>query len=132
VICISRIDAMSQAFLRWAYQNRRSSPSNRGFPTIGYSLVDGQQVTPDELEHVIELLHHRGLIDEPVSFGEPQPNPAELTSDGFSCVLDYNADVQKWKAGSLMTYVNSRSSLQGTRTRSRHSARTSTAAWSWC
>lgn len=103
---MNRIDAVSQAFLQWSYQNRRTSPPNHGFLTNRESLVNGQQVTPDELEDVVELLHQRGLVDGPVSFGEPQPNPAELTPDGFSCVLDYDADVQKWKASRLVTYVN--------------------------
>ncbi|MGD9531790.1 MAG: hypothetical protein AB7I38_18940 [Dehalococcoidia bacterium] len=106
MIYMDRTNAVSQAFLRWAHRNRRSQPPNAWFLKAPESAVDGRQVDADELEEVLELLLHRGLIEGPKGFTEYVPNPAELTREGVMCVVDHGADVQRWNAGNGMSYIN--------------------------
>ena len=106
MIQMDRTNAVSQAFLRWAHRNRRDSSPNAQFLEAPDSTVEGQQVAADELEDVLELLLHRGLIDGPMTFTQHLPDPVELTRDGVVCVIDDDGDVQRWNAGKRMSYIN--------------------------
>ena len=79
---------------------------NARFLDAAESEVGGEQVTPDELENVLELLLHRGLIQGAMSWAEHVPDPATLTSAGVMCVADHDADVQRWNASRSMSYIN--------------------------
>jgi hypothetical protein len=108
---MSRANAVSQAFLRWRYGNRRGM--NEDFLDAEESVVASQQVAVDELDEIVELLEHRGLVKGPRSLDGRPGNPAALTSDGVICVVDHDADVQKWNESRTMSYSNQSVNVTG-------------------
>ncbi len=108
---MSRANAVSQAFLLWRHRNR--SGMNGLFLDTEQSVVAGQQVTEKELDEIVELLEHRGLVEGPTSLDGRPGDPGTLTSEGLICVVDHDADVQKWNESRAMTYSNQSVNVTG-------------------
>lgn len=106
MIDLDRTNAVSQAFLQWARRHHPTWPPNTAFLGDPDSMVDGQQVEETELQAVIGVLEHRGLVDGPKSLDDLVPNPALLTDEGVICVADFDGDVQRWTARNRGNYIN--------------------------
>jgi hypothetical protein len=108
---MSRTNAVSQAYLQW--RQSRGWSQNREFLDAAASVVHGRQVDEAELESVVELLDHRGLITGARSLGGQAPDPTRLTSDGVICVADFDGDVDAWRADRRAGYVNQPVTVSG-------------------
>lgn len=108
---MSQAHAVSQAFPRWRHRNRGGM--NGLFLDAEDSVIAGQQVTSEELDEIVELLEHRGLVKGPRSLDGRPGDPAALTSDGVICVVDHDADAQKWNASRAMSYTNQSVNVTG-------------------
>lgn len=111
VIDVSRINTVSQAFLRW----RRSAEMSRNedFLTNTASVCDGGQVDEDELRDVVEILVRRGLVTGPTSLGDALPDPALLTDQGVICVVDHDGDVLKWVSSNRSSMIDQSTNVSG-------------------
>lgn len=108
---VSRIDLVSQAYLRW----RRFTgwDRNETFLTDGASVCGGTRVSEEELRVVLELLVHRRLVKGPASLADAIPNPALLTDEGAICVADHDGDVQGWTASNRPGSVDQSTHVSG-------------------
>jgi hypothetical protein len=71
-------------------------PLSGNFLADPAEIVDGTQVTEDELRDALDTLHARGLIsDEGRLMGRLAR--AALTSDGLRCLVDQAGDVRAWQ-----------------------------------
>lgn len=111
VIDMSRLNAVSQAFLRW----RRSAGSSRNetFLSHAASMCDGTQVSEKELREVIDVLVRRGLVTGPTSLADQLPDPAQLTDQGVICAVDHEGDVQKWTSSNRPGSIDQSTNVGG-------------------
>lgn len=86
---------------------------NRHFLDVEEAIVDGVQITSDEMNEIIEQLVYRRLLAGHADFDGGPPDPALLTDEGATCVLDHDADVQKWNESRAMNYTNQSVNVSG-------------------
>jgi hypothetical protein len=87
------------AYLRWQRQQERTylHPLSGDFLADPVGIVDGRQVTEEELRDALEALDARGLIsDEGKLMG--RLSRVVLTPDGLRCLVDHDGDVRTWQA----------------------------------
>lgn len=120
----ARTDAISAAFLIWLEQHDAAMPRPELFQDEPTSVVDGAQVTDQELERVLRVLVAREMVKGPRIMGRDTPIRVRLTELGQICVYDHDGDMQAWRAttgpssisfdagGSMQTAVNSTGVVQ--------------------
>lgn len=93
---MTRTAVISEAFLRWLSTTEHQPPPEE-FLDAPASVVDGSQVTRQELVPAVQRLVDYGLLSDRLgAWGSAMPLRSRLTSDGRICVTDFDGDVDAW------------------------------------